>query len=336
MAGEAQVSFPKVNAPLTAEEWASVTLGIGNGTLDEGTGNYRITFDDALDQCVVSPPTGSGYAHAIVAGFYHHLYQPVRLPLPPVTQKTTYIVALTFDPTKAETTPVALTVHNNNLDSTGGKKHVVLVEVDRQPSQVLSQATKRGYAQRIAPMIDMQDSATLPPANQQVFGSMAYVNRERTLYRVSLINEGAGGPQWSRVLGTSTVAPLDMGGWERSTQSPNQYGFWSTPVPEGFKIECSLTYRRSAFDYRVGNDWNVMGTFIPERLRTRQYSEHMFPVVYDTGRGIRHLTGRISFFDGTISLINHLGGDAVTINQGGFLHVPYIAWIANKIYVTDA
>lgn len=57
---DAQVSFPKVNAPLTAEEWASVTLGIGNGTLDEGSGNYRITFDDALDQCIVSPRRGVG------------------------------------------------------------------------------------------------------------------------------------------------------------------------------------------------------------------------------------------------------------------------------------
>ena len=331
---DAQVSFPKVNAPLTAEEWASVTLGIGNGTLDEGTGNYRVTFDDALDQCIVSPPAGSGYAHAIVAGFYHHLYQPVRLALPPVTQATTYIVALTFDQTKAETAPVELTVHKGRVDNTGGKRSVVLVEVDRKPSQVLSQATKRYYAQRIAPMIDMQDSETLPPAKEQVFGTMAYVNRDRALYRASLVG-GQEGAQWAHVLGTTTIAPLDMGGWERSTQSPNKDGFWSTPVPNGFKIECSLTFRRAAFDYRVGGDWSVMGTFIPERLRTVQYSEHMFPVVYDTGRGIIHLTGRISFFDGTISLINQ-GGGAVTINQGGSLHVPYVSWVANKIYTTSA
>lgn len=331
---DAQVSFPKVNAPLTAEEWASVTLGIGNGTLDEGTGNYRVTFDDALDQCIVSPPAGSGYAHAIVAGFYHHLYQPVRLALPPVTQATTYIVALTFDPTKAETAPVELTVHKGQVDNTGGKRSVVLVEVDRKPSQVLSQATKRGYAQRIAPMIDMQDSDTLPPAKEQIFGTMAYVNRDRALYRASLVG-GQEGVQWAHVLGTTTIAPLDMGGWERSTQSPNKDGFWSTPVPNGFKIECSLTFRRVAFNYNVGGNWSVMGTFIPERLRTVQYAEHMFPVVYDTGRGIIHLTGRISFFDGTISLINQ-GGGTVTINQGGFLHVPYVAWVANKIYTTSA
>lgn len=331
---DAQVSFPKVNAPLTAEEWTSVTLGIGNGTLDEGTGNYRVTFDDALDQCIVSPPAGSGYAHAIVAGFYHHLYQPVRLALPPVTQATTYIVALTFDQTKAETAPVELTVHRGQVDNTGGKRSVVLVEVDRKPSQVLSQATKRYYAQRIAPMIDMQDSQTLPPAQEQVFGTMAYVNRDRALYRASLIG-GQEGAQWAHVLGTTTVAPLDMGGWERSTQSPNKDGFWSTPVPNGFKVECSLTFRRVAFNYNVGGGWSVMGTFIPERLRTTQYSEHMFPVVYDTGRGIIHLTGRISFFDGTLSLINQGGGE-VTINQGGFLHVPYVAWVANKIYTTSA
>lgn len=334
MAGEAQVSFPKVNAPLTAEEWVSVTLGIGNGTLDEGSGNYRVTFDDALDQCVVSPPAGSGYAHAIVAGFYHHLYQPVRLPLPPVTQKTTYIVALTFDPTKAETAPVALTVHKNNLDNTGGKKHVVLVEVDRQPSQVLSQATKRGYSQRIAPMIDMQDSATLPPANQQIFGTMAYVNSDRSLYRVSL-NGANNAPAWSHVLGTKTVKPLGMGGWDISTQSPNQYGINVTPTPEGFKAECSLTYTRAAFGYNIGGSWSVCGTLIPPELRTVQYAEHMFPLVYDTGRGLLHLTGRISFFDGTLSLINQNGG-TVNLNQGGFLHLPSVAWTANKLYTVDA
>ena len=334
MASEAQVSFPKVNAPLTAEEWASVTLGIGNGTLDEGTGNYRITFDDALDQCVVSPPAGSGYAHAIVAGFYHHLYQPVRLPLPPVTQKTTYIVALTFDPTKAETTPVALTVHKNNLDSTGGKKHVVLVEVDRQPSQVLSQATKRGYAQRIAPMIDMQDSATLPSASQQIFGSMAYVNRDRALYRVSL-NGANQGAAWSHVLGTKTVKPLPMGGWDISTQSPNQYGINVTPTPEGFKAECSFNYIRSAFSYNVGGSWSVLGTFIPPELRTVQYAESMFPVVYLVGGSIRQLVARVSFFDGTLSLINPFGG-TVEMTQGGQLNVPAVMWTANKLYTTDA
>lgn len=334
MAGEAQVSFPKVNAPLTAEEWVSVTLGIGNGTLDEGSGNYRVTFDDALDQCIVSPPAGSGYAHAIVAGFYHHLYQPVRLPIPPVTQKTTYIVALTFDPTKAETAPVALTVHKNSLDNTGGKKHVVLVEVDRQPSQVLSQATKRGYSQRIAPMIDMQDSGTLPPANQQIFGTMAYVNSDRSLYRVSL-NGANNGPAWSHVLGTKTVRPLGMGGWDISNQSPNQYGINVTPTPEGFKAECSLTYVRSAFGFNIGGSWSICGTFIPPELRTTQYSEHMFPLVYDTGRGLAPLVGRVSFFDGTLSLISQNGG-TVNINQGGFLHLPSVSWTANKLYTVNA
>lgn len=334
MANEAQVSFPKVNAPLTAEEWASVTLGIGNGTLDEGTGNYRVTFDDALDQCIISPPAGSGYAHAIVAGFYHHLYRAVRVSLPPVTKKTTYIVTLTFDPAKADSTPVSIGAYTNALDNTGGKKHVVLVEVDREPSQVLSQAKKRFYSQRIAPMIDMQEAVSLPPANQQVFGTMAYVNKERALYRASLVN-GQDGAKWAHVLGTTSVSPLGMPGWEKSDRSPNQYGFWATPVPEGFKIECSLVFKRSAFDYVVGGDWNVLGYFIPERLRTVQYSELMMPVVFDTGRGIHHLTGRVSFYDGTLSLISR-DGARVSINQGGYLHVPYLAWVANKIYTTSA
>lgn len=334
MANEAQVSFPKVNAPLTAEEWASVTLGIGNGTLDEGTGNYRVTFDDALDQCIISPPAGSGYAHAIVAGFYHHLYRAVRVSLPPVTKKTTYIVTLTFDPAKAESTPVSIGAYTNALDNTGGKKHVVLVEVDREPSQVLSQAKKRFYSQRIAPMIDMQEAVSLPPANQQVFGTMAYVNKERALYRASLVN-GEDGAKWAHVLGTTSVAPLSMPGWDKSDRSPNQYGFWATPVPEGFKIECSLVFKRSAFDYVVGGDWNVLGYFIPERLRTVQYSELMMPVVYDTGRGIHHMTGRVSFYDGTLSLISR-DGARVNINQGGYLHIPSISWVANKIYTTSA
>lgn len=334
MANEAQVSFPKVNAPLTAEEWASVTLGIGNGTLDEGTGNYRVTFDDALDQCIISPPAGSGYAHAIVAGFYHHLYRAVRVSLPPVTKKTTYIVTLTFDPAKAETTPVSVGAYTNSLDNTGGKKHVVLVEVDREPSQVLSQANKRFYAQRIAPMIDMQDAVTLPPANQQVFGTMAYVNKERALYRVSL-NGANNGPAWSHVLGTKTVKPLAMGGWDISTQSPNQYGINVTPTPEGFKAECSFNYVRSAFSYNVGGEWSVLGTFIPPELRTVQYAESMFPVIYIYRGSLRQLVARVSFYDGTLSLINPWGG-TVEVTQGGQLNVPGVMWTANKLYTTDA
>ena len=243
-------------------------------------------------------------------------------------------MALTFDPTKAETTPVALTVHKNSLDNTGSKKHVVLVEVDRQPSQVLSQATKRGYAQRIAPMIDMQESATLPPAGQQVFGTMAYVNRDRSLYRVSL-NGANNGPAWSHVLGTRTFKPLPMGGWDLATQSPNQYGINVTPTPEGFKAEFSFNFNRSAFTYNVGGNWSVAGTFIPPELRTVQYAESIFPVNYLVNGSLRQLVARISFFDGTLSLIYPFGG-TVEITQGGQLYLPAVMWTANKLYTVDS
>ena len=172
---------------------------------------------------------------------------------------------------------------------------MVLVEVDRQPSQVLSQATKRGYAQRIAPMIDMQDSATLPPVTSRCSGAwrMSIVTVRFTAYRLT---EQIKARAWSHVLGTKTVKPLSMGGWDISTQSPNQYGINVTPTPEGFKAECSFNYIRSAFSYNVGGSWSVLGTFIPPELRTVQYAESMFPVVYLVGGSIRQLVARVSFF----------------------------------------
>ena len=326
----AETSFPRENAPLTVEEWSSVTYGLGTGTYDEGTGDYRITYDNASDTATIAPPSGTGYAHAAVAGYYHHLYKPVKLPIPPVSEKTSYYITITHDPVKAATEPAKLMVWKGNLDYTGGKKHLIMVRIDREPNQVLTAAKKQDYKPRIAPSLDVQDAAALPPAEGEIFGTQYFVNDERSVYRTSIVK---GREEWARILGTRMIKPLDMPGWKLAEASPNQYGFASTPVPAGFKLDFSAMYQRDAFDYVVGENWSVLGTFIPENFRTTQYAETMFPVAYDTGHGIYTLIARVSFFDGTLSLISQNGN--VTISRNGALHIPSISWVANKVYVTD-
>ena len=74
-------SFPVVNKPLTGEQWSSVTTAFGNGTIDEGTGDYRVTLDNASNTVSVEPPAQTGFAHATVGGYYHRIYGKVSPPI---------------------------------------------------------------------------------------------------------------------------------------------------------------------------------------------------------------------------------------------------------------
>ncbi|MCW1250718.1 hypothetical protein ODZ83_11170, partial [Acaricomes phytoseiuli] len=83
-------SYPVLEKPLTDHQWKSVTLGIGDGILDEGGNPYRVTVSDETNQATIHADTMTGYAHAILRGFYHRIDAPVLLDLPPVAATTTY------------------------------------------------------------------------------------------------------------------------------------------------------------------------------------------------------------------------------------------------------
>lgn len=341
MAGERQFtnvtnveeSFPVVNKPLTGEQWSSVTTAFGNGTIDEGTGDYRVTLDNASNTVSVEPPSQAGFVHATVGGYYHRAYGRVTLPCPPVTTTTTYVLAIVLDPLRQSTDPVKLELFKAPITYSGGRKYVVLAEITRRPNELLSQATVKMKKPSIAPTITVQDVAGLPYAKSQPFGTMAYVNSERSLYRRSAVD--GSGDVWARVIGSRQTPTNFMPGWVLSSTSPNNAGIVTTPITEGFYCQFSGTLGRNAFDYTVTREWSVLGVLIPENLRTKKYTETIFPALWNTkASGIFPLVCRINFFEGYISV--RANSDInIPIERHGELHIPAVSWVADKSNIID-
>lgn len=341
MAGERQFtnvtnveeSFPVVNKPLTGEQWSSVTTAFGNGTIDEGTGDYRVTLDNASNTVSVDPPTPTTFAHATVGGYYHRVYGRVTLPCPPVTTTTTYVLAIVLDPLRQATEPVKLELFKAPITYSGGRKYVVLAEITRRPNELLSQATVKMKKPSIAPTITVQDVAGLPDAKTQPFGTMAYVNSERSLYRRSAV--GGSGEVWARVIGSRQTQAQGMPGWSLQSSSPNNVGVVTTPITEGFFCQFSGVLGRVAFGYTVGMEWSNLGVIIPEPLRTKTYRETIFPAIWNTrASGIFPVLCRIQFMSGNIDV--RANNDVrIPFERGGELHIPAVSWVADKSNIID-
>lgn len=326
-------SFPVVNKPLTGEQWSSVTTAFGNGTIDEGTGDYRVTLDNASNTVSVDPPSPTTFAHATVGGYYHRVYDRVTLPCPPVTTTTTYILAIVLDPLRQATEPVKLELFKAPIVYSGGRKYVVLAEITRRPNELLSQATVKMKKPSIAPTITVQDVAGLPDAKTQPFGTMAYVNSERSLYRRSAV--GGSGEVWARIIGSRQTPAQGMPGWSLQSSSPNNVGVVTTPITEGFFCQFSGVLGRVAFGYTVGMEWSNLGVIIPEPLRTKTYRETIFPAIWNTrASGIFPVLCRIQFMSGNIDV--RANNDVrIPFERGGELHIPAVSWVADKSNIID-
>lgn len=177
----AEESFPVVEQPMSADQWQSVTLGIGNGILDGGGYPYRLTsFSNVDNTAVLKCPTAAdkNYGNAILEGFYHKYDEDIVLSFPPVTSRTTYYVALQYDPLNA-TTPVTLKVVTS-FDYSQGKNYLPLWNVVREPNQLLTDASVRMVRPRVAPLQVYSSEADLPLAHKTLWGTVALIHNGRS------------------------------------------------------------------------------------------------------------------------------------------------------------
>lgn len=331
--GPTETSFPVVNKPLTGEQWSSVTTAFGNGTIDEGTGDYRVTLDNASNTVSVEPPSQTGFAHATVGGYYHRIYGRVSLPCPPVTTTTTYVLAVVLDPLRQSTEPLKLELFKAPIDYSGGKKYLVFAEITRRPNELLSQATVKMKKPSVAPTLTAADVQALPEPKTQPFGTMAYINSERSFYRRSAVN--GSGEVWARVIGSRQIPTNFMPGWIPSPSTPNNVGIVTTPISDGFFCQYSGILSRNAFDYQVGREWSVLGVLIPENLRTKKYTETIFPALWNTkASGVFPVICRINFMEGYIS-IRANSDITVPIERHGELHIPAVSWVSDKSNIIE-
>ncbi|WP_152353333.1 hypothetical protein [Brachybacterium subflavum] len=182
-----EYSYPVVNQPLPANQWTSVTKGIGNGIIDEGSGPYQLSnWSNADNTAVMKCPTAVNkqYGHAILEGFYHRYDADITLSFPAVTSTRRYMVVLQYDPSN-ETKPVALKVLTS-LDYTQGKNYIHLYNVDREPNQLLTDATVRSLRPRVSPVQVYGAYDRLPLAWKVLWGTVAVVHNDVTTNSVQM------------------------------------------------------------------------------------------------------------------------------------------------------
>lgn len=178
-------SFPIEEQPLPGAQWSAVTRGIGNGILDQGGFPYRLVFGsdaNATNQGILKCPTieGKKYGQAILDGFYHKYDKDLVLDFPAVTRSTRYYVVLEIVPTRATEgqLPVQAKVVTS-LDYSQDKNYLHLYNVDREPNQLLTDATVRMIRPRVAPVQVYASESDMPRADKSLWGTLAVVHGGR-------------------------------------------------------------------------------------------------------------------------------------------------------------
>src|SRR5699024_12188470 len=117
-------------------------------TSDTAQNSYRLeahASDEETNQrntLLLRPAPSFNQAETASNGFFHVLTETMELPFPAVTSSTTYHVTVTYDPRLFKTTPLKIEVYPGPPPTTYGRDHIVLFKVQREPNQLLSQATR--------------------------------------------------------------------------------------------------------------------------------------------------------------------------------------------------
>lgn len=208
----AEESFPVVEQPMSADQWRSVTSGIGDGVLDEGGSPYTlVNISNASNTAEVSVSSSKGYAHAILKGFYHKIDANLTLDIPAVTTATTYYIALQYDPVRATSgdLPVKLDAYTS-LDRSQGKEYLVLYEIDRAPDQLLTDAPRRWVRARVSPSIVVSRGRELPNSANTMRWATAFIHGGGTGVTDIRVNSESGwrsllNPAWEELPDVSSA-----------------------------------------------------------------------------------------------------------------------------------
>ena len=276
----AEESFPIKDVPMTDEQWKQVTLGIGNGVLNEGGDPYRLTnINNATNQVTVNVSTTTGLAQAIVAGFYHRIDAPVVLDVPAVTKATNYWIVLEYSPLRLESSepPVQLKVVTA-LDTSQDKQYLVLHKFYRRANELLTNANYRSVKPRISPTLQVRDESELPEPETVIRGTVAVVHGDFPDIKIAKADPGQS-VAWVSVL---------SGKWQDVGDRANTTNFAGSP--KQFRRVGTTRYLRGQF-YRSGRPYTTSGagyivaTLADADLPKRGMRFPVVPVVHGTGAG---------------------------------------------------
>ena len=277
----AEESFPMRDAPMTDEQWKQVTLGIGNGVLNEGGDPYRLTnINNATNQVTVNVSTTTGLAQAIVAGFYHRIDAPVVLDVPAVTSATNYWIVLEYSPLRLESSepPVQLKVIKDGLDFSQGKQYLVLHRFYRRANELLTDANYRSVKPRIAPLLQVRDTSELPEPGEVIRGTVAVVHGDFPDIKIAKQDAGQS-VAWVSILSGKWFNLQDHANTTSFSGSPKQMKRTGpTRYLRGQFYRSSGPYTTSSAGYIVANLANA-------DLPKRGMRFPVVPVVHGSGAG---------------------------------------------------
>ena len=276
----AEESFPMRDEPMTDEQWKQVTLGIGNGVLNEGGDPYRLTnINNATNQVTVNVSTQTGLAQAIVAGFYHRIDAPVVVDVPAVTSTTSYWIVLEYSPLRLESSepPVQLKVVTA-LDTTSGRQYLVLHKIYRRPNELLTDASRRSVKPRVAPVLQVRDDSELPEPETVIRGTVAVVHGDYPDIKIAKQDAGQS-VAWVSVL---------SGKWQDVGDRANTTNFPGSP--KQFRRVGTTRYLRGQFyrsngAYTTSSAGYLVATLADADLPKRGMRFPVVPVVHGSGAG---------------------------------------------------
>ena len=311
----AEESFPMRDEPMTDEQWKQVTLGIGNGVLNEGGDPYRLTnINNATNQVTVNVSTTTGLAQAIVAGFYHRIDAPVVLDVPAVTKATNYWIVLEYSPLRLESSepPVQLKVVTA-LDTSQDKQYLVLHKFYRRANELLTNANYRSVKPRISPTLQVRDESELPEPETVIRGTVAVVHGDFPDIKIAKADPGK--PlAWVSIL---------SGAWETVGDRANTVNM--TAAPKQLKRVGTERRMRGQF-YRPGRAYTTSSAgYLVCTLRDADLPKQgmRFPVV-----PVNHGTGNGADADAyvTVSSLNNEMRLYLTRGQCGRIDLGQISW----------
>ncbi|WP_181272839.1 hypothetical protein [Brevibacterium oceani] len=218
-----EFSYPVVNQPMNDEMWQYVTLGLGDGVLDEGGQPYWLRGrENENDTVKITVSTTRNTAQALLRGFYHRLTEDKTFTVQAVSTTTTYHFCLTYDPAATTTSggPISLQMYAGEPPTTMGRFHIVLWKLTRTPSQLLTSATVERVRPKITPVITVDTSDHMPSANNVLWGTRCLVDDIKAEYRAGGASED--GPRaWLPVSSVYERPDADLYEWAGTGSRPS-------------------------------------------------------------------------------------------------------------------
>ena len=264
-----EYSYPVVNQPVNDEMWQYITLGFGNGILDEGGEPYWLRGRSNVNNTLrITVATTTGTAQGVVRGFYHRMVSDKTFTVPPVASTTVYHFCLTYDPT-AHTTPggpISLQMYAGTPPTTLGRFHVILWTLTRTPNQLLTDSIVTKYRPRVAPQITVAKRSDMPSASSVLWGSTCVVHRTNELFMsMGNADDGDSGvSEWKNLTEPSETytRPDGVYKWPGHGAKPGAARFGQTVFLEG---RLARGDRFEGQNYNAGGEYELLT--LPEGMR---------------------------------------------------------------------